>query len=196
MWVSEGKHKSAHSSLQPPSTKLEPVVDRDVIPAAELRLEYAGCFFPLFEVEAAAKETASGKRRSNEIESGSVGLQPFPHTNIFEQVRQLVTGDCDKIPFFWTKTVYANDTTGWILRKTNAGWEILRDLDSSAAFVADVDTADPPTWDCWVRNDCPADVVLRCPFRMKGCGGQSEPTAGKGHGGADTGSLSEPFVRH
>jgi hypothetical protein len=45
---------------------------------------------------------------------------------------------------FWDVTVYVNDTSGWVLRRTSLGWEIAPNLSSEAKFVAKGATTYPP----------------------------------------------------
>jgi len=79
-------------------------------------------------------------------------LRPFPHKTIFQQLFALFeSDDGDDRAFwrramFWPKTIYGNDASGWVLRKSNCKWAFVPNLgkDVDPTFMSD-SLKNPPT---------------------------------------------------
>ena len=72
---------------------------------------------------------------------------------------------------FWDVTVYVNDTSGWVLRRTSLGWEIAPNLSADAKFVAKGANPYPPK-SGWVTVEPASSMVdvssATAPFRWQG----------------------------
>jgi hypothetical protein len=70
---------------------------------------------------------------------------------------------------FWDVTVYVNDTSGWVLRRTSLGWEIAPNLSSEAQYVAKGATTYPPKsgWET-VESASSNISSVSVPFRWQG----------------------------
>jgi hypothetical protein len=101
-------------------------------------------------------------------------LQPFPQMGLFRQISLVFSKGADggcNFSFWWRKEVYINDTSGWILRRTTQGWEILPDLSGKPAeFLAEGDSVSPPN-SGWVTrsNQETTELATRQPFRWGQC---------------------------
>jgi hypothetical protein len=72
---------------------------------------------------------------------------------------------------FWDVTVYVNDTSGWVLRRTSLGWEIAPNLSSEAKYVAKGATTYPPK-SGWETVESASSIVnissVSVPLRWQG----------------------------
>ena len=113
-------------------------------------------------------------------------LRPFPEKSIFAQLLELLgqanspESQSDKRSLwkrilFWRKNVYANDESGWILRETPRGWEIVPDAlwEKEPEFAIELDEDAgagrlPPSagWTS-VADGSAADLTIRIPLSCR-----------------------------
>jgi hypothetical protein len=86
---------------------------------------------------------------------------------------------------WWDVAVFVNDTSGWILRRTAAGWEIAPSWSAGAEFVAKGATRHPPS-SGWETVDSDLSMVdissVSVPLRLKS--GPVVPSSAPAEGGA------------
>jgi len=112
-------------------------------------------------------EGADAKVKSNDEganHSGSDGLKTknIPEAGLHPGVTSW--------SLFWDVTVYVNDTSGWVLRRTSLGWEIAPNMSADAKFVAKSDTPLPPKsgWESVEASSMVNISSINVPLRWQG----------------------------
>ena len=100
-------------------------------------------------------------------------LKPFPQKSLFQQIRDLSFGSASgKCAIWWDKRLYANDASGWIIRRTDNGWEMVPCVAwcGRPMFFAIGLSSYPPAsgWRPWEASS-KAEMMLRSPFRFNFC---------------------------
>ena len=100
-------------------------------------------------------------------------LKPFPQKSLFQQIRDLSFGSASgKCAIWWDKRLYANDASGWIIRRTDNGWEMVPCVAwcGRPTFFAVGLSSYPPAsgWRPWEASS-KAEMMLRSPFRFNFC---------------------------
>ena len=102
-------------------------------------------------------------------------LKPFPQKSMFQQICDLLFesgSDDSKCTIWWDKRMYANDTSGWIIRRSENGWEMVPCVAwrGCPTFFVEGLSAHPPAsgWKPW-ESSSTSEMMLRSPFRFNFC---------------------------